>query len=327
MRLAAPVLCSTWYTAVLSGVSAMVTFLVVVVLIVGGVNSGRHNISDYHHHKVGWCDADVAASARAVSTRPATTTTATTTTHFLIPPRMIFTWFGAREMPAHYAANMNLTIDLYRRAWNDTDVGIELLGYRGCVRLLELYYPGLLPYFVPALGGAYLSDICRVAALYGRGGYYFDVDMLAVWPYVPEPTTTIALALCADGRHTCFSQSFIASERGHPILLESLRQMFLISTGVTKPTRGNFYGTAAMFIAHERWLAAASTTDRARRGVHMLRETHVVVGGGGVYSSWALQLPERKKRYCNYVCHDGDVLYFYSRVYGTGCGLPSRCQK
>jgi mannosyltransferase OCH1-like enzyme len=221
---------------------------------------------------------------------------------------MVFTWFGG-EMPSHFSANMNLTVDVYRREWNDSDAPVHLLDTAACLNLLAVHYPKLIPYF-GNLRASFKSDICRVAELYARGGYYFDVDMLAVWPYVPRAETTTVLATCADNRPTCYSQSFLASEPGRPILMESLQTMHMISTGQIK-TPG--YGTAAMSIAHQ------NVPDRR---VHVLRETHAV---SGIHEPWALQLPQRKKRYCNYVVHDADVLLFYSRVYGTGCGFPNGC--
>jgi hypothetical protein len=64
-----------------------------------------------------------------------------------------------------------------------------------------------------------------VAALYLTGGYYFDVDMEAVNPWIPGNNVTFATALQPD--KTRYFQSFLESEKRGRILEGALDEMLL----------------------------------------------------------------------------------------------------
>jgi len=51
-----------------------------------------------------------------------------------------------------------------------------------CCALLQRVEPKLVPHFDREKKGAYKADICRVAALFEEGGYYFDIDIRVITP-------------------------------------------------------------------------------------------------------------------------------------------------
>jgi len=114
------------------------------------------------------------------------------------------------------------TIDIYRKAWNETEAPIWFLNDIECRALIQKVEPGLVVHFDQERKGEYKSDMCRAAALYLKGGYYFDIDMRVLEAVLLDPNITFASVKMRDGK---FFQSFMASEPGSPILKESLRLM------------------------------------------------------------------------------------------------------
>ncbi|KAL7575516.1 hypothetical protein ACA910_020099 [Epithemia clementina (nom. ined.)] len=91
-----------------------------------------------------------------------------------------------------------------------------------CERVIAQVNSPLVPYFREEDSGRFKGDICRVAALYLSGGYYFDVDMKAIKPVSLAPTTTFSSALMNE--HAFFNSYIVAAPR-HPIILRSLQIM------------------------------------------------------------------------------------------------------
>lgn len=84
-------------------------------------------------------------------------------------------------LPVVRRQNTWKTIEKYRIAFG-IEVGKEnefvwYLNDSDCVDLIERVYPVLTPYFLAETVGMYKSDICRIVALYDKGGYYIDTDM------------------------------------------------------------------------------------------------------------------------------------------------------
>jgi hypothetical protein len=70
--------------------------------------------------------------------------------------------------------------------------------------------------------GMYKADICRVAELYLNGGYYFDVDLLAVHSVSPADSVRFATVRGQGWPKHGFFQAFTARAPGHPILKKVL---------------------------------------------------------------------------------------------------------
>lgn len=111
----------------------------------------------------------------------------------------------------------------YSLALNEAE-SVHFLDDTGCRHALEKADPRLLPLFEKEVDLRYKSDICRIAALYNEGGYYFDDDMHSYYavPPILQKDTRFATArgVSPDGRE--FFQSFMASTACHPILKRNI---------------------------------------------------------------------------------------------------------
>jgi len=75
--------------------------------------------------------------------------------------------------------------------------------------------------------GPYKSDMCRLAMLYEKGGYYFDNDFEAlkdVRTIVPD-TASLSTVIQFRGDQHIF-QGFLAAAPGHPVLMAALNRTF-----------------------------------------------------------------------------------------------------
>ncbi|KAL7471544.1 hypothetical protein ACHAXS_011850 [Conticribra weissflogii] len=138
-----------------------------------------------------------------------------------IPRRLIFTYKYNLIAPSKddppfdpkdpLTANVLKTIDIYTNFWkisdlaersrmghhvdseqqpnlditmpsNSTNVVVSFLSDVDCIEAIEKSEPRLVPHFQNEARGEFKADICRVAALYLEGGYYFDIDIGVVAP-------------------------------------------------------------------------------------------------------------------------------------------------
>jgi hypothetical protein len=130
-----------------------------------------------------------------------------------------------------------------------TDIHVTCMDNVYCARLINFTFPDLLPHFLQEPNGAFKGDICRLAALYLHGGYYFDVDMEVIEPYIagsspfPSPTSLIPLIELSSAKprqentndvffvtvwnepRNAMFQSFMASTPGHPILSTAMDEL------------------------------------------------------------------------------------------------------
>jgi len=145
-----------------------------------------------------------------------------------IPRRLIFTHkdslLETKDPPVLYD-NVQKTIEKYRQAWGDPDAPVWFLNDTDCRAAVYATKPDLLTYFDREPHGSWKADICRVAALYLTGGYYFDVDMEVVDPWMHDSDVTFATVMNPD--KTRYFQSFLASEKGGRIMGEALDEMLL----------------------------------------------------------------------------------------------------
>ena len=140
---------------------------------------------------------------------------------FLIPRRLIFTheknMLETKE-PSFLYNNVQRTIQMYSEFWNQStsEVNIMFLDNKECLKLIEQVEPRLAQPFLFEPNGAYKGDICRIAALYLCGGYYFDVDIEALEPLKPKPHIDFITAF--DPHKKGFFQAVLATSPSHPVL-------------------------------------------------------------------------------------------------------------
>jgi hypothetical protein len=92
---------------------------------------------------------------------------------------------------------------------------------RECAKMIKEAGPKkLVNYFRSEKHGAYRGDICRGAALYLKGGLYFDVDILPrfpVWNVIDKDTEFIVPV-----SYTSFFQAFVGVIPRHPVMRKYL---------------------------------------------------------------------------------------------------------
>lgn len=263
----------------------------------------------------------------------------TTTTVVLIPKRLIFTYkwkILERREPVHFYNNIQKTIAGYKSYWNTTssssdEVVVSFLDNTDCRNVIVRSAPYLLDHFEKEDKGSYRADICRLATLYEEGGYYFDVDMELIEPFVPPAHVDFATAVEGDSMlqtDSYFFQSFLATAPQHPIIEKALhvvrdyyeheRYSFVPSLAWMGP-----YTLKKAFDEYYRSYQSTRSSGEyaATRNVFLLKEVNLQEG---IYD----HLPRRKGRgcCCNYVVQDSERnrAYFYSRMVGAGwhCDFP-----
>ena len=200
--------------------------------------------------------------------------------------------------------------------------------------------------------GMYKADLCRAAYIYLHGGYYFDVDLLTVRPYVvPDDVDFATVKGTGLLRGEGFFQAFMAASKGNSIVYRSLEIMRDALYGDRE--RGKYLGPSAL---SEAYLEASNSTDYKSKpfpsikGARLLTEAQLppqdqrgrcrrrVGPADGAVSlenrADLCTLPKQAKppgfescvgvqtSACNFVVFDSEMtVYFYSRVLGTRwCG-------
>ena len=151
--------------------------------------------------------------------------------HPSIPRRLIFTHKTNLLDPqtadpsdrAFFLPNIYHTIRTYAvDLWQGrAPVHLWFLNNTECLNILQRVEPRLVSHFRREKEGKYKGDLCRMAALFLKGGYYIDVDMKAIQPIALESNTTFASVNSTQG----FFNSFVASKPRHPIVYYSLQLM------------------------------------------------------------------------------------------------------
>jgi Glycosyltransferase sugar-binding region containing DXD motif len=140
-----------------------------------------------------------------------------------IPRTLIFTYKSKLDKtPKRLYNNVMHTINVYRKAWNDKDAPVLFLDNQDCLEVIEEVEPKLAIHFRQEDSGAFKADICRLAVLYARGGYYFDIDMQAVQAVPVSSNIAFASVHAAYGG---FFQSFLASAPESPIIKKALTHL------------------------------------------------------------------------------------------------------
>jgi hypothetical protein len=226
------------------------------------------------------------------------------------------------------AANARQTVALYRDFWEEPAAEVVFLTDIDCIRVLNATEPRLLKYFKKE-EGMYKADMCRVADLLLHGGYYFDVDLLAVHPVSPSESVGFSTVRGSNWPKFGFFQAFTACAPGHPILQKSLDIMLEVYQG--KRRRQGWIGPATMQIAYEQYLNE-TLPEEASRDLLLLDEIALKYVQKKKKKKrrpdYMLGIPQQpfprdgfRRQVCNYVVYDNTTQYFYSRVNGThGCG-------
>jgi len=258
---------------------------------------------------------------------------------FLIPRRLIFTHeknMLERKEPSHLYNNVQRTIQMYSKFWNQStsEVDVWFLDNKECLKLIEQVEPRLVQPFLLEPYGAYQGDICRIAALYLCGGYYFDVDIEALEPLKPEPHIDFITAI--DYFRKGFFQAVLATSPSHPVLKLTFDSM--INDWYFNPVmaKHNMTGNTSTFDPDIFY------SEDAKKILHK-NVGHDLMGPITIYrayfrynrtnTSWILKEIDnlndqnryhhlRRRQYswsCHMIVHDEDTRtpYFFSRVVGT----------
>ena len=143
-----------------------------------------------------------------------------------IPPNLFFTHkFNILEKrePVHFYNNVKNTINIYKNAAKDKIVRVYFLTDSDCRAVTQRVEPNLVPHFDRERRGRYKADICRIAALFEKGGYYFDIDLQAI--SAVQLPNHIGFVTSHEFSKNGFFQAFLAAKPHHPILKQALNKM------------------------------------------------------------------------------------------------------
>lgn len=210
-------------------------------------------------------------------------TTATSSSSSQQPPNDIYT----------LAENVKSTIKAYSRIWHN-DMHFVYLSDADCITAINATEPELVSHFTnDGLEGMFKADICRIAFLYLHGGYYFDVDLLVVQPFVAPPNVSF-VTVKGEGQtdgtdFRGFFQAFIAAEPYNIVIRQSLSIMLDILIG-KRTTKNNMYlGPGSLMEAYMEVMnithisdasaaAAAAVTNNNNannNGIYLLQEVNL----------------------------------------------------
>ena len=245
-----------------------------------------------------------------------------TTQH--VPQQMFFTMSINSMLPPVVYSNVQSTIDTYRMAWGNPNANVTFLDDAKCLKMIESLEPRLIGPFRKEKG-AHKADICRVAALYLEGGYYFDLDLKAIHDVMLPPPSAERdigfVSVLEDKRvppfHDNIFQAFLASRPRHPILRMALNLMVEYYEG-TRKILGINMGTSTMKMAID------AVSDEDRRDVLLLQEMQNLPK----FDDWYPDLPPQKGAgcCCDFIVHDPDErkVFFWSHVAGWGNNCIAR---
>eukprot|EP00804_Cyclotella_cryptica_P013843 CCRYP_018162-RA/>CCRYP_018162-RA protein AED:0.02 eAED:0.02 QI:731/1/1/1/1/1/3/1817/233 len=108
------------------------------------------------------------------------------------------------------------------------------------------------------LRGMYKADLCRAAYLFLHWGYYFDVDVFVVRPFV-APKNANFVTVKGDGfPANGFFHAFLAAERNNSIIRTSIDKM--LHSLMTNGPNGKHLGSMSLM---EAWKVQAEGTSNA----------------------------------------------------------------
>ena len=242
-----------------------------------------------------------------------------------IPRKLWFTYAHnilETKEPEHFYKNVLNTINAYASFWNSSTTTsfqsdhliteVHFLNNTNCADLLNQIDPLLGEAFANESRGDFKGDLCRVAALYLYGGYYFDVDMKVIQP-VDLPYHVSFSTSKAVGAPIFFN-SFMASSSRHPILNATLRsfyEYYILRTGYCRnDTGGQDY--KKMVGCCTLWDGYHATPKKERGETFIMQEVHLSDGFYPDLNSSGFHM-------CDFVVHynASHRAYFYSRIFGS----------
>ena len=246
-------------------------------------------------------------------------------------PRLENTYNTIREYHnAWFHSNQNLTKSETNKLTEEQLQIVTYLNNKSCIEILKQTEPRLVPHFDDEIYGKYKADICRIAELYMRGGYYFDTDMKVVKPLLLPPHVTFTAPFEADAGARSKSglaernnkgifNSFIASAPNHPILRHALDLILQKYEGKLKIRFESQLGPASLFNAYKQFEESSIDLKQQWPIDMTLAETYL----NNQYPTFPRLLG--KGYACHYVVHNFTEMeiYFYSRIPGVGelCSL------
>ena len=239
--------------------------------------------------------------------------------------------------PPHIYQNIMNTIAEYRRLWNEPEAPVHFLTDDECRERIEEAEPRLVQHFDQESSGTYKADICRVAALYLEGGYYFDIDLRVVVPVSLDPNITFAscrekpvffncqgkcppehvieatkrqIGAHPFGINNLF-QAFIASSKGSPVLKKAL---YLMIDYYEK--RYQTHGPMGVSTLGDA-LAEVKASNASAVNARLLQEAKNTPNMKENYYP-DVEQPDSKGIGCKNIVHDPGEhkVYFFSRVPG-----------
>jgi hypothetical protein len=233
-----------------------------------------------------------------------------------IPHHLIFTYKDnilETHMPPLLYQNVLATIAAYRRAWNEPHAPVWFLTDTDCELALGHVSAEMLNLFAFEANGSFKADMCRVAALYLVGGYYFDIDLRVVTPVqldVDVAFSTVEMMHGNDQKNGYFFQAFLAAAPRNAVLHKTLQVM-----------QDYYQYKLDNLIMGPRTMRKAfdSLAEKDIGKYVLFQELNLEASD---HESLYPDLPRQHgvgPGLCNYIVHDPRerVVYFYSRIVGT----------
>lgn len=150
-----------------------------------------------------------------------------------------------------------------------------------------------------------------------NGGYYFDVDIKPLSPFIPSnPSTTsfVSVLSCGGG---CLFQAFFACAPRHPLLLRSLELM------VDNYESGGDSGMLGPIIMGKALWEKYGAFKESNEFEFLEEILLDIEENTTLYPDVPRQSKKSTDHNCNYAVHHPDrkVVYFFSRFVGYG-GCP-----
>lgn len=271
---------------------------------------------------------------------------------------------GTCECTIPYRASFTGKTDV--RTEKDTPLGknvrdtLDQMGFRDvtfhtdamCVSLLRAMeetddafrgVPLVRSFTVHESDGRIRSDVCRLAILWSRGGYYFDNDLVLLENVARRiaPTTTFATVTTARwlfGNPNGLLNAFLACVPRHPIVHRALvlharwptmtaNEKQRVTRGVSRPN----IGTVLLRDAFRAVVGNATVFECERTGycggrIQLFRE--IAIDHDSEYNTSGLCAMCDVTQECNFAVADaasGDVLMKSRRVAQNGFLCPIRC--
>lgn len=247
-----------------------------------------------------------------------------------IPRRIIILdtrYKSISEIPDLLQENILNTINTYHNAWDAAGLKHEEVWYLGnteCQEQIKVAEPRLLQYYLREQKGQYKANVCRIAALFNKGGYYFDTDMQVVKAVTDISTSTTFVSplevLGKEGKINGIFNSFVAASAKHPIFKINL-DLFL-EFYQTRHRRYSLLGTKSLFEAYEKFLSSPQISSKEWPIDMSLAEIHLKS------NAKYIEFPRHGGQgcCCDYVVHNStqEQIYFYSRIMGVDyCRFPT----